>query len=140
MLRGPLTGLLACVCLALLVTWIPYYLCWPWWPDLDAYAAMAQAWDAGEVPYRDLSAFNFPGQIYVFWMLGKALRLGPHGPDLRPRRDPAVDRRGRSSRLEPTQPRGILPGVVGYAASLQYYLGLSCSLVVQRDWHAGASR
>jgi hypothetical protein len=67
----PLTLLLAAFILYLLVSWAPHYLTWPWNRDLDAYAMMARQWDAGLQPYRDVGAHNFPGQIYLTWVVGK---------------------------------------------------------------------
>ena len=32
---------------------------------------MAQEWDSGVLPYRDIRSYNFPGHIYLHWILGK---------------------------------------------------------------------
>lgn len=136
MMRGPLTAAVVGYCLVLLASWIPLYLNWPWWVDLDVFATMAQAWDAGIRPYRDLSAFNFPGQIYLFWILGKTFGWGRTMPIY------AVDAglvvalgavmltwsRRRFGR--------VLPGAIGYASFLVYYLDLDFALVAERDWHS----
>src|SRR5579883_3113743 len=45
------TGLLA---LGFLATWMPHYLTWPWARDVDTFATLAQSWDAGIRPYRDI--------------------------------------------------------------------------------------
>ena len=67
---------LALVCAVFLATWLPHYPTWPWNRDHDTFAAMAQFWDEGIRPYRDVRAYNFPGQIYVFWVLGKMFGWG----------------------------------------------------------------
>ena len=134
LLGVPLSGVLVTLCVLMLAAWLPHYLTWPWWIDLDALAAVAQEWDAGLRPYRDVSVFNFPGQIELFWLLGKSFGWGRTAPIY------AVDasllivlglvmsawsRRsfGRSS-----------PGLVGFVAFLHYYLSLDYAVVAQRDW------
>src|SRR4051812_10762923 len=73
-LGTPLTAVVGSACLVMLVTWVPHYLTWPWWSDLDVFATMAQAWRSGIEPYRDLIEVNFPGQLYLFvaldWAFG----------------------------------------------------------------------
>lgn len=64
------------VCVALLATWVPHYLLWPWFRDSDTFATMAQSWAAGILPYRDIRGYNFPGAIYLFWMLGQVAGWG----------------------------------------------------------------
>src|SRR5262245_11397175 len=54
-------------CAGLLAGWLPHYLTWPWGRDADTFATLAQSWDAGIIPYRDIRAYNFPGTIYLFW-------------------------------------------------------------------------
>ena len=134
LLGVPLSGGLVTLCVVMLAGWLPHYLTWPWWPDLDAFAAIAQGWDAGIRPYRDVALFNFPGQIELFWLLGTSFGWGRTAPIY------AVDaallvvlglvmsawsRRsfGRSS-----------PGLVGFVAFLHYYMSLDYAVVAQRDW------
>ena len=86
------------------------------------------------LPYRDVAVFNFPGQIELFWLLGKCFGWGRTTPIY------VVDsalllvlglvmsawsRRsfGRCS-----------PGLVGFVAFLYYYLSLDYAVVAQRDW------
>ncbi|MBX6312804.1 MAG: hypothetical protein IRY99_07800 [Isosphaeraceae bacterium] len=135
-LRGPLTVVLGLICLAELITWAPNYLTWPWWADHDVFAAMAQAWDDGLLPYRDMLGNNFPGTIYLFWIVGKLFGWG-YTPGFW-----ALDvlflvalvvlmivwSRRRFGRY--------LPAAIGSAAVLGYYLNLEYSLAAQRDWHA----
>lgn len=134
-LRGPLPWAIALLCVAQLATWIPHYLTWPWFADHDVFATLAQGWDAGLMPYRDLAGNNFPGTVYLFWVLGRAFGWGRTVPFY------AVDAglvcslgvamilwsRRRFAR--------ILPGLVGYATFLSYYLALDYSRAGQRDWH-----
>ncbi len=75
-LSGGLTIVAAGVCLAFLSTWLPHYLLWPWARDPDTFATLAQSWDAGIRPYRDIRGYNFPGAIYLFWVLGKLFGWG----------------------------------------------------------------
>ena len=137
-MRGPLTVALGAWALLLLALWVPHYLTWPIWVDVDHFAIMAMGWDRGtQLPYRDLFTYNFPGQIYLFWLFGKvagwgntaalyafdaSLVVGLGVPD------GAWSRRlfGR-----------MLPGVGGYLAFLGYYQGLAYNEVLQRDWHSG---
>ena len=76
LLRKPVPLALAVLCAVRLMTWAPHYLTWPWWADHDVFATMAQAWEAGLLPYRDLRGNNFPGTIYLFWVLGKLFGWG----------------------------------------------------------------
>jgi hypothetical protein len=118
----------------MLATWVPHYLTWPWWPDLDAYAALAQGWAAGIRPYGDVAVFNFPGQIELFWLLGTSLGWGRTAPIY------AVDAAllivlglVLSAWSHKTFGRASA-GLVGFIAVLYYYLGLDYALVAQRDW------
>jgi hypothetical protein len=133
-----LAWLVALECLALLAAWVPHYLTWPWFRDLDAFASIAQAWDSGVLPYRDIEAYNFPGQIYILWMLGKIFGWGHtalfYAFDVAFLLGLGVALVAWSSRrLE-----GALPGLVAYLAFLGFYLNLDYAQVAQRDWHATA--
>ncbi len=133
-LGWPLSLSLGLIALIQLGSWLPHYLTWPYWADHDVFANAARAWDLGEKPYRDVRLNNFPGTIYVFYLLGKTIGWG------RPWTFYAFDsalllalvvvlitwsRRtfGRS-----------LPGLVGSIAFLSYYLGLDYCHAAQRDW------
>ena len=119
-----------------LLGWLPQYLTWPWWIDLDTYAWLAQAWSAGTVPYRDVRVFNFPGQIYLFLGLGWGFGWG-HTASIY-----ALDcalllsliflilswsRNRLGSRLS---------GWFATVSLLAYYLNQPYHLVAQRDWQA----
>jgi len=132
---GPLTILAVLYSLVLLALWIPHYLTWPWWPDLEVFAYLALAWDSGLAPYRDVHSFNFPGQIYIFWVLGKVFGWGRTLPiyavDVTMVLALGVLMTCWSRRVF----RAFLPGLLGYASFVYYYLGLGLSQVAQRDWH-----
>lgn len=119
----------------MLAAWAPQYLTWPWWSDLDAYATIAQGWDAGVRPYRDVVIFNFPGQIYVFWILGKLVGWGHpavfYAVDVGLLFLFAAGLTGWSRKRFGS----ALPGLCGLTAFLAYYMGLDYRLVAQRDWH-----
>ncbi len=131
---GVLTVLVAMLALGLLATWLPHYLTWPWWPDVDTYAAISLGWEHGVLPYRDVVIFNFPGQIYLHWLVGKVFGWGHTAPIY------AVDAGllvGLGILLAGWSRRRFgrrLPGLVGFLAILGVYLNLDYSLVVQRDW------
>jgi hypothetical protein len=135
LLNGPLAIALAALCVFQLATWVPHYVTWPWFADHDVFATHALGWDRGQLPYRDLVGNNFPGTVYLFWILGRLFGWGRTVPFY------AVDAafvlilggilvawsRRRFGRF--------LPGIAGYAVFLTYYLSLDFSRAAQRDWH-----
>src|SRR5271165_4610493 len=135
LLGRPMTALLAIGCLAILATWVPVYLSWAWWVDLDNWSTMALAWDWGEKPYRDIIAFNFPGQVYVFWVLGRLFGFGRtvpiYGLDVCFLVALGVLLALWSRRLFSR----FLPGLIGFLCFLSFYASLRYHLVAQRDWH-----
>jgi hypothetical protein len=136
MLAGPATVLVGLICLLQLLTWLPHYLTWPLWADHDACATLARGWEAGQLPYRDLACNQFPGVIYLFWLLGKAAGWG-NSASIYAFDAGTVLVLGLvlilwSKRLFGT----LLPGFVGYLCFLSYYLSLDYSLAGQRDWYA----
>lgn len=126
----------AVLCLFMLASWVPHYLTWPWWPDLDTNATMALAWSEGIRPYRDFSAFAFPGQILLFRGLIAVFGPGKTWPIY------ALDAAmvaGLGLLLMHWSRRhfeGVWPGLVGFVALLGYLTNLNFSLVAQRDWQA----
>ena len=130
----PASAMVATVCAAILLTWLPHYLTWPWWPDADAWAALAQGWDSGIRPYRDVSSITFPGPIYLAWLLGKGFGWGRTTPFY------AADATmllGLGAVLIAWSRRcfgSAWPGLVGWSAALAMYCGLDYTLVAQRDW------
>ncbi len=136
LLRRGLAWMVGLLCLLELGAWLPGYLTWPWWADHDVFATMARGWDGGLLPYRDLLGNNFPGTIYLFWLLGK---LGGWGNTANLWAADAafvvilgIALLGWSRRRFDSS----LPGLIGYAAFLGYYLNLDYSQAAQRDWHA----
>jgi hypothetical protein len=135
MLKGPLTLALLGLCAFQLATWLPHYLTWPWFADHDVFATLALGWEHGQLPYRDLLGNNFPGTVYLFWIVGKVFGWGKTLPFL------AVDAGflltlGLTLFVWSGRRFGrLLPGVVAYAVFLSYYLNLDFSRVAQRDWH-----
>jgi hypothetical protein len=119
-----------------LLTWLPHYPYWPWCRDVDSYAEMAQEWDSGVLPYRDIRAFNFPGHIYVHWILGKLFGWGHTGLFY------ALDAvvllvLGAVVIAWSRRCLGLaLPGTAAYFIFLSYYLGLDFQSVAERDWHS----
>ena len=134
-LNGPLTLALILLCGFQLASWIPHYLTWPWFADHDVFATLALGWEHGQLPYRDLAGNNFPGSIYLFWIVGKLFGWGRTVPFY------ALDASfvlifGATLLLWSRRRFGrCLPGVVGFAVFLTYYLGRDFDGVAQRDWH-----
>ena len=73
---GGLAVALGSLAVAMLAAWAPHYVTWPWCRDEDTFATLAQSWDAGIRPYRDIRAYNFPGHIYLHWLIGRILGWG----------------------------------------------------------------
>ncbi len=135
-LQGPLTFALLTLSVVQIVAWLPQYLTWPWWADHDVFATAALGWSQGLLPYRDLLGNNFPGSIYLFWVVGTLFGWGKTAPFY------ALDalllllmlegilvwsRRRFDSRL---------PGAVGVLAVLGYVLALDYTQAAQRDGQA----
>ncbi len=137
LLGWPLTAFLSSVCIFMLATWIPHYVTWPWFCDHDHFAQVAQLWNSGTArPYRDVFTFQFPGEIYVFLVLGKLFGWGNsiafYAFDAI-----VVVVFGVLLSLWSRRLFGqIAPGLVGYSFFLYFYLGLDYHLAAQRDWHA----
>ena len=119
-----------------LLAWIPHYLYWPWCRDADSYALMAQEWDSGVLPYRDIRSFNFPGHMYLHWILGKLFGWGLTGL-LYAFDATALLFLGAVVIMWSRRRLGLLlPGMTAYLIFLAYYLDISFMNVAQRDWHA----
>lgn len=118
-----------------LLLWASHYVYWPWCRDADTYAQMALDWDHGVLPYRDIRAFNFPGHIYLHWVLGKLFGWGRtslfYALDAT-----ALLTLGAVVVAWSRRRLGcLLPGTLAYCMFLAYYLGLSFESVAERDWH-----
>ena len=133
---GGLPVVVVIICLCFLVTWVPHYLLWPWYRDTDTFATMAQSWEAGIRPYRDIRAYNFPGAVYLCWVLGKLVGFGRTWAFY------AVDAvalvlLGLVLAAWSRRCLGrVLPGVSAYLVFLTFYLSRDYFTVAQRDWHA----
>lgn len=136
LLRGPLAAGVLGLCLVQLALWVPHFVTWPWFSDHDVFGTLAFSWESGRLPYRECVSNNFPGTIYLFWALGKSFGWGRTAPVLAA--DAALVVFLGAGWLAWSRRRfgALLPGAVGYAAFLSYYLGLDHFQVVQRDWHA----
>jgi hypothetical protein len=138
---GALSALVAIALIGLaglqFALWLVQYLTWPWWADHDVFATMAQAWSAGQRPYRDLVSNNFPGAIYEFWVVGKLAGWG--NVVAYNAFDAVLLAVLGMGTLVWSQRRfaSLLPGAVTLYALGAYYFDLDFSLVAQRDWHAG---
>ena len=134
-LKMPLTGLLCVLAVVQLAMWIPHYLTWPLWSDHDVFATLAHSWHEGRLPYRDLPSNNFPGTIYLFWILGTAFGWGRSLPLYATDAGFVVVLGVALALWSRRRFASILPGVIGYLTFLSFYLGLDYSLAAQRDWH-----
>ena len=135
-LAGPLSVALGLLCVWEFVTWAPNYLTWPMWADHDVFATAATAWDRGVLPYRDFAGNNFPGTIYLYWLFGKLFGFGwALGPSMYAFDAGVVALLGVFLVVWSLRVLGgALPGLVGYAGFLGYYLTLDYSQAAQRDW------
>jgi hypothetical protein len=138
LLGPPLTAALGLVVAAYLLTWAPHYLTWPLWADTEQFAISAQSWDTGIRPYRDLADFDFPGPIYLLYLLGKVFGWGRtmafYAADLALLLLLSAALLAWSRHLFDTW----IPGLIGVLAWLAYYLGQDYTHIAQRDWQATA--
>jgi len=127
---------LAATAVAWLATWSPHYFGWPWARDVEAFSEYARGWDLGELPYRDIRGYNFPGHIYLHWLIGKLFGWG------RPWAFYATDAAALSTlgavllAWSRNCLRSFLPGMTAYLFFLAYYLDQHFEVVAERDWHA----
>ncbi len=135
-IAGGLTMIAVVVCVAFLATWVPHYVLWPWHRDPDTFATLAQSWDAGILPYRDIRGYNFPGAIYLFWLLGQLAGWGRtwalYAVDATALVLLGVALAAWSRRCL----GGLFSGVAAYLVYLTFYLNLDYQIVAERDWHA----
>lgn len=122
----------------LTASWLPHYLTWPLWPDSHAYASLAIGWEQGIEPYRDVVTFNFPGQIYLFWVLGKTFGWGQTWPFYAA--DAAlIASVGACMIIWSRRVFGeTLSGLIGCLALAVILMDLDISQAGQRDWHSTA--
>ena len=121
-----------------LAGWLPHYLRWPYWADHDVFANAARAWTEGRLPYRDTRLNNFPGTIYLFWVIGRVIGWG------RPVGLYALDAGllltlGGMLTLWSRRRFGqSWPGLLGFLVYLSFGLSLDYAHAAQRDWQASA--
>lgn len=136
MLRRGLFPALAAWTLVRLAAWLPHYPFWPWCRDVDNYATFAMHWDVGELPYRDFRAFNFPGHIYLHWILGKLFGWGRPGLVYVVDAAALLTLGGVLLGWSRRRLGSMLPGMFSYFVFLAAYLDMQIELVAERDWHA----
>jgi len=136
LLRWVLTPMVALWCVFLVLTWLPSYLTWPWQNDSEHFAMLAQLWDSGKLPYRDMFSTQFPGEIYIHYLLGKAFGWGNTAAYY------AFDAAlviafgflliawGRR------QIGSLLPGLIGFSTFLLFYVSQNTMVAGEREWHA----
>src|SRR5262249_48756235 len=138
LLGPPLTAALGLACAVFLLTWAPHYLTWPLWADTEQFAISAQSWDTGIRPYRDLADFDFPGPIYLLYLLGKVLGWGRTMPFFAADLALLVLLAGALLAWSRHLFGTWIPGLIGVLAWLAYYLGQDYTHIAQRDWKATA--
>ena len=116
-------------CLGLLLIWIPQYLTWPWFRDTETFAVLAQSWDRGILPYRDIKTFNFPGAIYLAWTLGKVFGWGHTLPLYAFDAGCVVVIGLVMVTWSRRKLGGAVPGLIGYLAFLNAYLNLRYEVI-----------
>ncbi len=133
LLRLGMTILIALWCVTLLVVWIPHYLTWPWFCDQEQFAMIARSWEVGLKPYRDVVTYQFPGEIYLFWVLGKLTGWGNtvsiYALDV-----VLVIGLGILLVLWGLRLSGrLLPGLIGFSSFLLYYLSVRFNVAAERE-------
>jgi hypothetical protein len=132
---GGLAMVVGLVCVGFLIGWVPHYLTWPWSRDEDTFAVLALSWDRGILPYRDIRAYNFPGETYLFWGLGKVFGWGRTIPFYALDAGCVVLLGAALVAWSRRKLDGALPGLVGYLTFLGFYLSMSFENTGERDWH-----
>ena len=137
---GPMVNLFTLVaalwCLFLLAAWVPQYLTWPWYNDNDHFAMLAQLWDTGRLPYRDFFSMQFPGEIYLYYLLGKLFGWGNTVAYYAFDAALVVAFGALLAAWSVKRFRTPLPGLIGFASFEYYYMAENFTVAGQRDWHA----
>jgi hypothetical protein len=132
---GGLAGAVGLVCVGFLTAWVPHYLTWPWSRDQDSFAVLALSWRHGMLPYRDIPAYNFPGETYLFWGLGEVFGWGRTAPFYAFDAGCILLLGAVLVAWSRRKLGGALPGLVAYLAFLGFYLSLAFENTGERDWH-----
>lgn len=135
-LAGPFAAGLGLLAIAQFFSWAPQYLTWPWWSDHDAFATIAHGWGIGKLPYHDLISNNFPGQIYIFYLLGRTFGWA-WTPGIYLFDACLIAGLGFVSCVWSRKIWGSwIPGLIGWLAFAGYYFELDYSQTAQRDGQA----
>jgi hypothetical protein len=126
---------LGLVCAGCVAVWIPHYLTWPWSRDEDTFAVLAQSWDRGILPYRDIRAYNFPGETYLFWVLGKVFGWGRTAPFYALDASFVVVLGVVLFSWSRQRLGGAAAGLFAFLAFLKFYLSQPFETTGERDWH-----
>jgi hypothetical protein len=132
---GGLGLMVSLVCFVFLIGWVPHYLTWPFSRDEDTFAVLAMSWNRGILPYRDIKAYNFPGEIYVFWVLGKLSGWGRTVPFYAFDAGCVVLLGAALAVWSKRRLGGALPGLIAYLGFLGFYLNMTFDMTGERDWH-----
>ncbi len=98
---------------------------------------LAQLWDAGKLPYRDMFSTQFPGEVYILYLLGKGFGWGNTVAYY------AFDAALVIAFLillvvwGHRRTGGYLPGLIGGSTFLLYYVSQNTLVAGEREWHAG---
>ena len=129
----PLVGLW---CGFLVLTWLPIYLTWPWYTDSEHFALLARLWDSGKLPFRDMFSTQFPGEIYLFWLLGKLFGWGKTVPYYAVDAAMVIVFAALLVLWGWRRVGSVLPGLIGCSTFLLYYVSQNNLIAGQREWHA----
>lgn len=134
---GLFSTLVALWGLLLLAGWLPHYLTRPWYADHDHFAMLAQSWaSGGKLPYRDVFSMQFPGEIYLYWVVGRVTGWGNTVAFNATDAGMVVSLCLAMIAWSLKRFRLALPGLIGSAAFLVEYLDKDYTITGQRDWHA----
>ncbi len=138
-LRLTLQWILTIIIALWFLLWAPHYLYRPWWMDLEHFSVSAHSWDQGVKPYRDLIDFNFPGPIYIMWMIGKLFGwdhpMAANFLDIMV----CIVLFCLTIRWSKRVFDSSTAGLIGCILMARYYMSLDASRVMQRDWYVIAS-
>jgi hypothetical protein len=107
--------------------------------DLEHFSLSAHSWENGVRPYRDLIDFNFPGPIYVMWVIGKV--FGWDNPMAANLIDILVfiTLGLLTFRWSNTVFGSKSTAMMSYLLMARYYMSLDAPRVMQREWYVIAS-
>ena len=136
LVRWVLTPLVGLWCGFLVMTWLPIYLTWPWYTDSEHFALLARLWESGKLPYRDMFSTQFPGEIYLYWLLGKLFGWGNTVAYYAVDAGMAIAFGALLLLWGWRRVESALPGWIGFSTFLLYYVSQNNLIAGQREWHA----